>query len=52
VTIKQIIPPQAAAIMVAMVKMPPKPHEEMKLGKAKPKKAASPKRPALQKPKS
>jgi hypothetical protein len=30
---KATIPPEAAAIMAAMVKMPPKPHEEMKLGK-------------------
>ena len=28
-------PPEAAAIMAAMVRMPPKPHEEMKLGKSK-----------------
>jgi hypothetical protein len=27
--------PEAAAIMAAMVRMPPKPHEEMKLGKSK-----------------
>lgn len=30
---KPLIPPEAAAIMAAMVKMPPKPHDEMKLGK-------------------
>jgi hypothetical protein len=29
--------------MAAMVKMPPKPHAEMKLGKPKGKRAASPK---------
>lgn len=29
------VPSEAAAIMAAMVRMPPKPHEEMKLGKSK-----------------
>jgi hypothetical protein len=43
------IPPEAAAIMAAMVKMPPKPHEEMKLGKPRAKKAASPKKQAANK---
>jgi hypothetical protein len=28
------IPPEAAAIMAAMVRMPPKPHEQMKVGEA------------------
>ncbi len=32
---KDQIPPEAAAIMARMVKMPPKPHEDMKIGKPK-----------------
>lgn len=32
---KPAVPPEAARIMAAMVRMPPKPHEEMKLGKFK-----------------
>ena len=31
---KSNIPPEAAAIMARMVRMPPKPHEDMKVGKA------------------
>jgi hypothetical protein len=31
------IPPEAAAIMARMVRMPPKLHKEMKVGKRKPK---------------
>ncbi|MGP0058863.1 MAG: hypothetical protein ACLPID_06225 [Beijerinckiaceae bacterium] len=31
------IPPEAAQIMKRMVSMPPKPHDDMKLGKSKPK---------------
>jgi hypothetical protein len=30
---KTIVPPEAAAIMSKMVRMPPKPHEDMKVGK-------------------
>ncbi|WP_158816927.1 hypothetical protein [Methylocapsa sp. S129] len=36
------VPDIATQIMAAMVRMPPKPHEEMKLGKGKQKKAKSP----------
>jgi hypothetical protein len=43
---KPTIPPEAAAIMAAMVRMPPKPHEEMKVGKPRGKRAKSPKTPA------
>jgi len=35
---------QTLRIMARMVRMPPKPHDEMKLGKSKGKKKASPKR--------
>jgi hypothetical protein len=44
---KPTIPPEAAAIMAAMVRLPPKPHEEMKLGKSKAKsrRKANPKPP-------
>jgi hypothetical protein len=44
---KPSIPPEAAAIMAAMVRLPPKPHEEMKLGKSKGKAGSK----ASQKPK-
>ncbi len=40
---KQSIPPEAAQIMKRMVSMPPKPHEDMKLRKSKPKAGKSPK---------
>ncbi|MGA3303937.1 MAG: hypothetical protein ABSC72_11710 [Methylovirgula sp.] len=39
----QKIPPEAAEIMKRMVSMPPKPHEDMKLGQDKPKGGESPK---------
>jgi hypothetical protein len=45
---KREIPPEAAAIMAAMVRLPPKPHEEMKLGKFKAK--ADPKANQLPRP--
>jgi hypothetical protein len=35
---------RTARLMGALVRMPPKPHDEMKLGKAKTKQAKSPKR--------
>ncbi len=39
---KTQIPPEAAAIMARMVKMPPKPHEDMKVGKPSRKTARNP----------
>ena len=36
------IPPEAAAIMAAMVRMPPKPHEQMKVGKPRGKRTQNP----------
>jgi hypothetical protein len=35
------IPPEAAKIMARMVRMPPKPHEEMKVGRQSKKKITS-----------
>jgi hypothetical protein len=32
---KPVVPPEAARIMAAMVRMPPKPHDQMKLGKSR-----------------
>ncbi len=43
---KPAVPPEAARIMTAMIRMPPKPHEQMKLGKSKGKTGAKASQPA------
>ncbi len=42
-SVQQSIPPEAAQIMKRMVSMPPRPHEDMKVGKPKGKAGKSPK---------